>query len=81
MRMIFNRLKIERESYGEKKGQLIGSISYKGEQANIELKLNNEQIDKIFHIVADRLVEVSKEAAHELTVDIIEHQKQLPANE
>lgn len=72
MKMVFRELKIERESWGEKKGQYTGAIRYSGEAANIELKINDEQIQSIFAIVADRMIEVSKEAAEELTCDIIQ---------
>ena len=70
--MRLKSMEIKREDWGENKGKFIGSIRYTGEHANIDLKLNDEQIQSIFAIVADRMIEVSKEAAKELTCDIIE---------
>jgi hypothetical protein len=75
--MEFQSLVIEKERFGPSRGNLKGSIIFSGDDARINLKLNQSHIDKIFQIVADTMIEVAKEAAQELTVNIIEHKDAL----
>ncbi|MAF36022.1 hypothetical protein CL622_02795 [archaeon] len=75
--MDFQSLEIEKERFGSNKGNLKGNITFSSDDARINLKLNQSHIDKIFEIVADTMIEVAKEAAQELTVNIIEHKEVL----
>lgn len=54
-----------------------GTIEYKDDdcKSKIELNLTAEQIEGIFPIVADKLVEVSREAANVLRSGIIREQE------
>ncbi len=78
--MQFNKLEIERDRWGSDKGKLKGSVYFSNEAGCISLKLNQSHIDKIFDIVADSMIETAKDAANELTVNIIEHKDNLLVN-
>ena len=69
--MDFKSLNIERKSWG--KGELQGSVSFGNDRGRINLQLTEEHINRIFEVVADSMIEVAKEAAQELTCNIIEH--------
>jgi hypothetical protein len=58
-----------------------GTIEYKDDdcKSKIELSLTSEQIEGIFPIVAEKLVEVSKEAAHLLKAEIIQEKEKAEA--
>ena len=73
--MEFKRLNIEKKTWGS--GELQGTIAFGGESGSINLKLNADHINKIFEIVADTMIETAKEAAQELTCNIIEHKESL----
>jgi len=69
--MEFRKLEVERRTWGDQ--ELAGSISFSSDKGRINLRLNEGHINKIFEIVADTMIEVAKEAAKELTCNIIEH--------
>ena len=54
-----------------------GEVEYKGKNGSIELNLGEDQINKMFELFADFLVEASREAADNLTANIIEHKETL----
>ncbi|MCH9645317.1 MAG: hypothetical protein K0U08_01525 [Proteobacteria bacterium] len=71
--MEFKNLEIERAGWGDKKGCLKGRIRFGNDKGNIVLNLNQSHIDRIFEVVADTMIDTAKEAAQELTANIIEH--------
>ena len=75
--MILKKLEIELQGYGEFKGQYIGTARFNGEQGSVALNLTPEHCQRIFKVCADSIVEVAKDAAHNLTCSVIEHGKAL----
>jgi hypothetical protein len=69
--MDFKSLSIEKNTWG--KGELKGSVSFGNDRGRINLQLTQEHINKIFEVVADTMIETAKDAARELTCNIIEH--------
>lgn len=70
--MDLESLKIEKRAWGENKGKYTGSINFYNQQGSIGLNLEPEQINKIFAICADVLIQTSKEVANDMTANIIE---------
>ncbi len=78
--MILKLLKIELiPSYRENGGQYEGKAEFIGGAGNVELKLTPSMCDKIFVICADGILTVAKEAANNLTCNVIEQRKELEA--
>ena len=73
--MEFRKLEIEKNTWGT--GELKGSVCFSNEKGRIQLKLKPEHINKIFEVVADTMIETAREAAQELTCNIIEHKASL----
>jgi hypothetical protein len=71
-KIVISGLTIETKNYGPKKGQYFGRIRFTGQQADINLKLNDNHIKKIFDICIGRLYEVAGEVSDELNSNIIE---------
>ena len=72
MKMILNKLKIERGKWGKSEGKYTGTISFYSEHAEIEFNLTDEHVKRIFELALGRLTEVSQEISDELMADIIE---------
>ncbi len=75
--MILKNLEIELNTYGKEKGKYTGRVDFQNEDSKIQLRLTPEHINKIFELCADALVQTAKDAANEMTVNIIEHKKAL----
>ena len=75
--MILDELKIERIRYGHHQGKHRGNIRFSNDSGEVSLKLNQELCNKIFEICAEGLIETAKEAANNMTCEIIEHNKLL----
>jgi len=76
--MILKELKITIiPSYRPNAGQYEGVAEFTDEAGNVALKLTPEMCDKIFILCADGILNVAKEAAANLTCNVIEHQKVL----
>jgi len=73
-------LDIELQKYGRDKGQYIGKIKFANSAGDIALKLNPEMCEKIFLICADGMIDVAKEAAKNMTCNIIEHKAAIESN-
>jgi hypothetical protein len=75
--MILKKLQVELQTYGPDKGRHVGEIQFTGDAGCVTLNLTPDLCNKIFDICAEGLIETAKEAAHNLTCNVIEHQKTL----
>jgi hypothetical protein len=73
--VILKKLEIERIQWGADKGQFKGVIQFENDQGSVVLNLSPARCEQLFAVVADGIVETAKEAAHNLTCNVIEHQK------
>ena len=70
--MKLNNLRIERETYGERKGQLRGKVGFSGPIGEISIIITDEQMDRILQVCADSLAETAREAGSLMTSELIE---------
>jgi len=83
--MQLNELTIQRNTYsfehqGVASGAVYGRITFEGSNKHeVRLVLTARQIEKILAIVADSMVETTRELANDLTANIIESATSLPA--
>lgn len=83
--MQLNELMISRNRYswemqGIAAGGLGGRIAFSDKNKHeVTLQLSPEHIDKILAIVAESMVETTRELAADLTANVIQHMTQLPA--
>ena len=71
--MILQSLTITRnESYQARPGEYTGRLSYKNQYGDISLNLNEQTSKKILDVIAEQMVESSKQLASELTGSCIE---------
>ena len=71
--MILERLSMSRGYYyGEDAPPLTGEIQFKGKTGTVQIQLNEATSFKILSVVADQLVESSKELAMDLTKEVLE---------
>lgn len=76
--MVLNKLTIELVPvYKPNAGQYEGKAEFTDAAGNVQLKLTHEMCDRIFLICADGILSVAKEAAANLTCNVIEHRKEL----
>lgn len=73
--MQFKALQIERETYGEFKGQCVGTAKFEGAFGSVSITLSPELAARVLVVCADALINVSREAANLMTQEIID---QLP---
>ena len=72
------------QSYRWKKDEPLkyeGEIKYSGDHGDVSIHLNHETSLKVLAVVADQLVESSKELAQDLTREIVESQPLLTHGE
>ena len=72
---------IKLETYGVNKDRYTGSVEFANEHGTVEINLGPEVAEKILAVVADQLVESSKEIAANLTAEIINQDHALPSPE
>lgn len=72
--MQLSKLEIERERWGENKGQYRGVITFDNEHGKISIRLTKKHCQEIFRTCADAIVDTAKSAANELTCSVLEHQ-------
>jgi hypothetical protein len=83
--MQMNELIIKRNTYnfsnqGIEPGGLGGRIAFSDKNKHeVTLQLSPEHIDSILAIVADSMVETTRELAADLTANVIQHAAQIPA--
>lgn len=83
--MQLNELIIRRNTYnfdhqGVSAGGIGGRIAFSDvNKCEVTLVLRPEHIDKILAVVADSMVEATREMAADLTANIIQHAAQIPA--
>lgn len=70
-------LRIRKEKYGPNEGKYVGCAEFGNKKGKVDIRLTPEHCDKIFQVCAESIVDVAKDAAEELTVSVIEHQKTL----
>ena len=75
--MILQNITITRISYGDDEGQYDCSVGYTGANSRTKLSLDRDTTTKILAVVADLIVESSKEVAATLTAEVIDQTKSL----
>ncbi len=70
--MKLEKLRIEREEWGEHKGQLRGKVKFSGPIGEIDIILTSEQMDRILQVCADSLVETARAAGSLMTSELID---------
>jgi hypothetical protein len=75
--MVLTKLEIEIERWGEHKGKYTGKAFFAGEAGDVSLNLTPKMCDQIFLVCADGIMETAKEAATNLTHNVIEHKQAL----
>jgi hypothetical protein len=75
--MILQKLEIEIERWGDNKGKYKGEAIFAGEAGSVSLNLTPKMCDQMFLICADGIMETAKEAASNLTHNVIEHKQEL----
>lgn len=75
--MILEDLRIELNRYGPNKGKHTGTAKFSGEAGDVTLRLTPDLCDKMFAICAEGVLTTAKEAANNLTCNILDHQKAL----
>lgn len=73
-------LSIRLKDYGTDKGKYTGHAKFGNKKGKVDLRLSAEHCEKIFQVCADGIVDTAKQAAEELTVSVIEHQKTIEAS-
>lgn len=69
--MQLESLRIERMAWGKNEGMLEGCIVFKNRNGEVKLFLNDEVSSRLLAIVADGVVESSKQIANDLTTAVI----------
>jgi hypothetical protein len=69
--MILEKLMVERNMWGDRKGEYDARIKFTGEKGTIEVPLDSEKIQCVLGVVADSLVTAAKDVAENLTAEII----------
>ena len=70
--MNLKSLQLERQVWGDMKGQITGKIEFDSPTAVIGLVITPEMSQRILAVVGDALVSVSQEAAVALKADVIQ---------
>lgn len=79
--MQLEELRIRKATYGKNEGNYVGHAEFSNEKGKVDLALTPEHCEKIFKICAEGIIEVATQAAEELTVSVIDHQKSLSDKE
>jgi len=66
-------------SYKPNAGEYEGTAEFSGDSGSVALKLTPAMCNKIFMICADGILNTAKEAAENLTCNVIEHRKAIEA--
>ena len=66
----FKSLKIDQRDWGKR--ELVGTISFSSDHADVNLHLQQEHIERIMEMMSQRMLEVAQEVSDELLADIIE---------
>ena len=75
--MLLTSLKIERQRFGEHKGQCLGEIVFENEGGKVSVNLTPERCNQLFAVVADGIIDTASIAAKELRCNVIEHAERL----
>ena len=70
--MVFQKLEIEREQWGERKGQITGAARFSSEHADITIQIPEKFASKITEMFAETLIDAAGEMACVVKGDIIE---------
>lgn len=70
-------LRISLKTFGRDEGKYNGKAEFSNSNGDVAIKLTPEMCDKIFMVCADGIVDVAKEAAANLTCNVIEHKESL----
>ena len=76
--MNLKKLRIEKQpSYMPNAGQYIGEAEFDNELGTVSINLTPDMCDKLFKVCAEGIINIAKEAAANLTCNVIEQQKTL----
>ena len=75
--MKLKSLEIEEIRWGENEGQYRANITFSSDRGSVTTHLSPREINKVLSVVADALVETSKEVAQDLTAEIINQSNML----
>lgn len=78
--MILTDLRIQLATYGPDKGKHTGKATFTGDAGEVTLNLNQHHIQQMFLTCADSIIDTAKAAARHLTMNVIEHKKELEAD-
>lgn len=70
--MQFNKLKIERITYGEKRGQTLATLEIEGKTARMELNLDESASQRILLACADIVAECAQAQAEAFRREFLE---------
>jgi hypothetical protein len=73
-------LEIKKERWGVNEGKYVGHALFGNENGKVDIKLSPDNIEQIFKVCADGIVDVARSAAEELTVSVIEHQHKIESS-
>jgi len=79
--MKLTHLTIRLKDYGLDAGKYFGKAEFTNKDGDIAINLNAEMCEKIFLICADGIIDVAKEAAQNMTCNIIEHKAEIKSNQ
>ena len=79
--MLLKSIYLRRNMYGVEEGKLKGNIDVGTSLGEIKLILTEEKCQQILNLVADALVEQTKEVAQLMTAELIEGTPQLEHKE
>lgn len=70
--MLFQKLSIEKETYGSNAGKILGKASFRNSNSDITINLTEEHAQKIIDMCADALLDAAKDMSEVMRGDIIE---------
>ena len=71
--MQLDRLEIERQRYGDFKGQIVGKITVSDGSGSITMQVNPDMAARLVDLCADALVDHAHTAAEKMTADLVEN--------
>jgi len=71
MTAIVKSIQLERESYGDNKGQMRGKVNLTdGYDNHVQIKLSEEQCQQVLELVADSMVATINDVAKDMTARV-----------
>lgn len=70
--IVLRSIEIERELFGDSKGEYKGKVCFDGDHANVTLKLSHEQCQQIIEMCAGSIIDCAHDIAGLMRSDVIE---------